>query len=122
MPFQRSATASTGSAGFAAAVSAVRFGSATTFSGRRPHRLARGIGIVRRPFPAGALAEHAAQPQENEHCERQENDGVNVEHVSHAFGYRGGTSAGFKRLQPVRSAGRRRGRPHLCQQMARTDP
>ena len=43
--------------------------------------IARGIRIVGRPFAPGALAEHAAQAQENEHRERQENDGVNVEHV-----------------------------------------
>ena len=68
-------------------------GQGDDFFRRRPHRLARGIRIVRRALAAGALAEHAAQAQEDEHCERQEYDGVDVEHVSHAFGYRSGRSA-----------------------------
>src|SRR4029453_7806073 len=55
---------------------------------RRSYGLAGGIGIVRWTFPACTLAHHAAQSQEDENCERQENDGVDVEHVSHAFGYR----------------------------------
>jgi hypothetical protein len=40
------------------------------------------------------LTQHATKSQEDENCEREENDGVDIEHVSHAFGYRGGTSAG----------------------------
>ncbi len=52
---------------------------------RRPDGAGRGgIGIIGRPLAAGALAEHAAQAQENEHRQRQENDGVDIEHVSHA--------------------------------------
>jgi hypothetical protein len=74
------------------------------FVRRRPRRLARGVGIVRRPFPAGALAEHAAQPQENEYCERQKNNGVDVEHVSHAFGNRTGRLA----LSPINGVADRR--------------
>ena len=54
----------------------------------RPRRLARGIRIVRRALAAGALTEHAAQAQENEHCERQEDNRINIEHVLHAFGNR----------------------------------
>jgi hypothetical protein len=46
--------------------------------------IARGIRVVGRPFPAGALAQNASEAQENEHCERQEDNGVNIEHVSHA--------------------------------------
>ena len=57
-------------------------------AGGAPYGVARRIGIIGRPFPAGALPEHAAQPQEDEHCERQENDGVKVEHVLHALGSR----------------------------------
>ena len=54
-------------------------------AGRRPDRAAgRGIGIVGRPLAPGALTQHAAQPQENEHRQRQEDDGVDIEHVSHA--------------------------------------
>ena len=52
----------------------------------RPDGLPRGgIRIVGRPFPASALAEHAPQAQEDEHRQRQENDGVDVEQVEHAF-------------------------------------
>ena len=40
-----------------------------------------GIGIVGRPLTAGALTEHAAQAEENEHRQRQEDDGVDIEHV-----------------------------------------
>jgi hypothetical protein len=57
---------------------------------RRPDRLTGGIGIIRRPLAACPLAEDAAQAQENEHRKRQEDDGVDVEHVLHAFGYRDG--------------------------------
>ena len=53
--------------------------------GRPAHRIARRIGVIRRPLSAGALAEHAPQAQEDEHCQRQENDGVDIEHVSHAL-------------------------------------
>ena len=53
--------------------------------GRRPRRLARGVRIVRRPLPAGTLAEHAAQAQKDENRQRQEYDGVDVEHVLHAL-------------------------------------
>ena len=58
--------------------------------GRGARGLARRIGIVRRPLASGALAKHAAQPQENEDCERQEDDGVDVEHVAHALGLSSG--------------------------------
>ena len=92
MPFQRSAGFDR-LGWFRRAVSARAIGQSDDLVCGRPHRFARRIGIVRRPLPAGALAEHAAQSQEDEHRERQENDGVDVEHVSHAFGYRSGTSA-----------------------------
>jgi hypothetical protein len=46
------------------------------------------------------LAKHAPQPQEDEYRERQENNGVDVEHVSHTFGYRSITSAGFSVFNP----------------------
>ena len=49
---------------------------------RAAHRVARRIGIVGRPLPPGPLAQNAAKPQENEYGERQEDDGVDVEHVS----------------------------------------
>ena len=75
-------------AGFRRAV-----GQRDDFFRRRPRRLARGIRIVRRPLAPGTLAEHAAQAQENEYRQRQEYDGVDVEHVSHAFGNRNGRSA-----------------------------
>src|SRR5215831_7513145 len=67
---------------------------------RGTNGFARRIGIVRWTLPASALAEHASQSQENEHRECQENDGVDIEHVSHAFGYRSGTSA-RSAFQPV---------------------
>ena len=105
-PFQRS-TGSTGSAGVRRGRFRRAIGQVTTLSRRRPHRLARRIGIVGRPLAPGALAQHAAQAQEDEHCERQEYDGVDVEHVSHAFGYRTGRSA--LGLSPGR---RRSGRFH----------
>jgi UPF0716 family protein affecting phage T7 exclusion len=41
------------------------------------------------------LTQYAAQAQENEHRKRQKYDGINIEHVSHAFGYRGRSPAGF---------------------------
>jgi hypothetical protein len=41
------------------------------------------------------LTQYTAQTQENEHRERQKNDGIDIEHVSHAFGYRGHAPAGF---------------------------
>jgi hypothetical protein len=68
-------------------------GQSDNFFRGRPHRLARRIRIVRRTLPPGALTEHASQSQEDKNRECQENDGVDVEHVSHAFGYRSGTSA-----------------------------
>ena len=49
---------------------------------RASHRVAGRIGIIGRPLAAGALPQNAAKPQENEYCERQEDDGVNIEHVS----------------------------------------
>ena len=49
-------------------------------------RFARRIGVIGRPFAPGALAQHAAQPQENEHCERQKDDRVDVEQVARALG------------------------------------
>ena len=53
---------------------------------RAAHGVARRIRIIGRPLAAGALSQHAAKPQENEHRERQEDDGVDVEHVSLSFG------------------------------------
>ena len=50
---------------------------------RAAHRVARRIRVVGRPFAAGALAQDAAKPQENEYCERQKDDGVDV--VSNTF-------------------------------------
>jgi hypothetical protein len=41
------------------------------------------------------LTQHTAQAQEDEHRERQKYDGIDIEHVSHAFGYRGRSPAGF---------------------------
>jgi len=63
------------------------------FFGRGTRRFARGERIVRRPLPAGALPEYAAQAQENEYRQRQKNDGVDVKHVSHAFDNRDGSLA-----------------------------
>ena len=51
--------------------------------GGTAHGVARGIGIVRRPLAAGALAQYATQTQEYEHRERKKDDCVNVEHVWH---------------------------------------
>ena len=67
-------------------------GQGDDFFSRRSPRLARGVRIVWWPLPAGTLAEHAAQAQEDEYRQRQEYDGVDVEHVSHAFGNRNGRS------------------------------
>ena len=41
------------------------------------------------------MTQYTTQAQENEHRERQKNDGIDIEHVSHAFGYRGHPPAGF---------------------------
>jgi hypothetical protein len=41
------------------------------------------------------MTQYTTQAQENEHRERQKNDGIDIEHVSHAFGYRGHSPAGF---------------------------
>ena len=70
-----------------AAASAGRGGKATTLSlaGLRTASRRR-IRVVGRPLAAGALAQNAAQPQENEYCERQEDDGVNIEHVFYSLG------------------------------------
>jgi len=64
-----------------------RFGGATRqgydiIVGRAAHRIARRIGIVRRPFSARALAKHAAEAEEDEHRQRQKDDGVDIEHVA----------------------------------------
>ena len=72
--------------------------------GRGAGGFARRIGIVGRPLAAGALAEHAAQPQEDEDCERKENDGVNVEQVPHAFYGRTGISGTAAALDAVLAA------------------
>src|SRR5262249_13955412 len=53
------------------------------------HGVARGIGIIGRALAAGALAQHAAQAEKNEHRQRQENDGVDIKHVALALGCRG---------------------------------
>jgi hypothetical protein len=49
------------------------------------------------------------QSQEDEHRECQENDGVDIEHVSHAFGYRSSTidqiSVSSRRRRDNRAAG-----------------
>ena len=50
---------------------------------RAAHRIACRIRVVGRSLAAGALSQDAAKPQENEHCERQEDDGVDIEHVSY---------------------------------------
>jgi hypothetical protein len=60
--------------------------------GRPAHRIAGGIGIIRRSFAARALAQHASQAQEDEHRQRQKDDGIDIEHVSHALDRREGTA------------------------------
>ena len=52
--------------------------------GRTAHRVAGGIGVVRRPFATRALTQHTSQAEEDEHRQRQEDDGVNI-HVEFAF-------------------------------------
>jgi hypothetical protein len=49
-------------------------------AGRRPRHVAGRIRIERRTLASGALPQHAAQAQENENREREENDGVDIEH------------------------------------------
>src|SRR5689334_22394438 len=56
--------------------------------GGAAHCVTPGIRVIRWPFPASPLPKHASQAQEYEHCERQKNDSVDVEHVSHALGSR----------------------------------
>ena len=53
---------------------------------RAAHGIACRIRIIGRPLAAGALSQDAAKPQENEHRERQEDDGIDIEHVSRSFG------------------------------------
>src|SRR5262249_31236851 len=50
----------------------------------RTRALARRVGVVRRSLTPRALAQDAAQSQKDEHCECQEDDGVDVKHVLHA--------------------------------------
>src|SRR6185437_9101537 len=47
------------------------------FFRRWAHRLARGIWIVRRSFPARPLTQYTAQAQEDEYRKRQKYDGIN---------------------------------------------
>src|ERR1700681_2511582 len=60
----------------------------------------RRIGVIRRALAGGPLTEHAAQPQEDEYCQRQEDDGVNVEHV-YAFAAAAVRAAAPVELNPV---------------------
>jgi len=59
---------------------------------RSPDRIAGGVRVIRPPFPARSLTQHATQAQEDKHRKRQKDDGVDVEvdveHVSHAQGSR----------------------------------
>ena len=56
--------------------------------GGATHRVARRVRIIRWPLASGPLSKHAPQSQENENRERQEYDGVDIEHVSEALGSR----------------------------------
>src|SRR5262245_66555349 len=49
--------------------------------GRTAHRVAGGIRVVRRPFATRALTQHTSQAEEDEHRQRQKDDGINIEHV-----------------------------------------
>ena len=90
MPFQRS-SGSAGGAGRRRRLAAAA-GQRDDIVVGAAHGVAGGIGIIGRPLAAGALAQHAAQAEENEHRQRQENDGVDVEHVALAFGCRDRTT------------------------------
>ena len=81
---------------------------------RAAHGIARRIGIVGRPFAAGALAQDAAQPQENEDRKRQKDDGVDVEHVGHSFGSASGGTVCSKGGSNRPNRGRKPGSPALC--------
>ena len=94
MPFQRS-VGSAVSAAFCALSACAAGKRDHVVVGRAAHRIARGIGIIRRPFPAGALAKHAAQAQEDEYRQRQKDDGADIEHVLHALGSRDGRNRGI---------------------------
>ena len=85
MPFHRSA-GSASAAGVGSGFRLARRQRDHIVVARGAGRFARRIGVVGRPLAPGALAQHAAQPQENEHCEREEDDGVDVEQVAHALG------------------------------------
>jgi hypothetical protein len=67
------------------------------------------------------LTQYAAQAQENEHRKRQKYDGINIEHVSHAFGYRGRSPAGFAYDQ-VPSIGTAAVAPLLAASIRRAGP
>jgi len=58
--------------------------------GRTAHRIAGRIRVVRRPFATRALTQHASQAEEDEHRQRQKDDGVDIEHVWHALDRRDG--------------------------------
>src|SRR5262249_42128312 len=84
-----------------------------------PHVTGR-IRVVGRPFPARALAQDAAQAQENEYRQRQKNDGVDIEHVLHALGSRGAAGSAAS-LQIAKSA-RQRSVPAFMYAPARSVP
>ena len=46
--------------------------------------IGRGLAPELPTLAAGALAQHATQTQEDEHRQRQKDNGINIEHVSHA--------------------------------------
>src|SRR4029078_5166151 len=61
----------------------------------RSYGLTRRIWIVGRSLPARPLTHYTTQAQDKENSERQKKEVIDIEHVSHAFGYRGHSPAGF---------------------------
>src|SRR5262249_57119904 len=62
----------------------------------RAHRVTGRERVIGWAFAASPLPEHAAQAQENEHCEREEYDGQKV-HVSQTFSNDEGGTADLAR-------------------------
>src|SRR5262245_39433498 len=58
--------------------------------GRTAHRVAGGIRVVRRPFATRAATPKTSQAEEDEHRQRQKDDGVTIEDVWDALDRRDG--------------------------------
>ena len=108
MPFQRSFGSATIASGFSSRIGLAGRQRHNLVTGRAAHGIARRIGIIRRPFPPGPLPQNTAQPQKDEDGERQEDNGVDIEHVLHALGGGGGGPSAMSDGHRYEIASRRR--------------